>query len=107
MNYPPLPWLQFVILSAIQDNPLVWVTGKVIRATMAEDGVKRAGPAFYQIMGRIEEAKLVEGENYDRLEERQKGKQRICERRYKLTDRGIMALDRTRRAYGRTKCRRA
>ena len=72
---PSLTHLQFLVLGVLRSEEQ---PGRVIRQALASYGVKRSGPAFYQLMARLEKAKLVEGW-YD---------QNVTERRYRITPEG-------------------
>jgi DNA-binding PadR family transcriptional regulator len=58
MRLPELGHLQFLVLaSAIdEDRP-----GREIRSSLKSVRVRQSGPAFYQMMARLEKAGLVEG----------------------------------------------
>ena len=58
--------------------------GRVLRQALASYGVRRSGPAFYQLMARIERAGLVEGW----YEQVVVGDQAVTERRYRITREG-------------------
>ena len=84
MSKPPLPsltHLQFLVLGVLrtEEQP-----GRVIRQALASYGVKRSGPAFYQLMARLEKAQLVEGW-YEQIAV---GDQSVTERRYRITPEG-------------------
>jgi DNA-binding PadR family transcriptional regulator len=55
---PELTGLQFLILEAIGAKKM---RGADVRERLKEHHVHKTGPAFYQLMARLEEAKLVEG----------------------------------------------
>ena len=78
---PSLTHLQFLVLGVLhtEEQP-----GRVIRQALATYGVKRSGPAFYQLMARLEKAKLVEGW-YEQIAV---GDQNVTERRYRITPEG-------------------
>lgn len=58
MSVPRLSNLQFLVLAALRAGSL---TGREIRDRLAEFGVRKSGPGFYQIMSRLEEASFLEG----------------------------------------------
>lgn len=89
---PTLTHLQFLSLEALNDEER---GGREIRALLATYGVRNSGPAFYQMMSRLEEAALVEGW-YD---QKVIDSQIIKERRYRLTRTGRRALAETRAFY--------
>jgi DNA-binding PadR family transcriptional regulator len=78
---PPITHLQFLVLGCLlnEEQP-----GRTIRETIAEYGVRRSGPAFYQMMSRLERAKLVEGW----YEQVVVGDQAVTERRYRIRPAG-------------------
>ena len=85
MSPPRLPvitHLQFLVLGCLvhDEQP-----GRVIRERIAEYGVRRSGPAFYQMMSRLERARLVEGW----YEQVIAGDQAVTERRYRLRPAGL------------------
>ncbi len=59
--------------------------GRVLRQALAGYGVRRSGPAFYQLMARMERAKLVDGW----YEQVTVGDQTVTERRYRVTKEGV------------------
>ena len=78
---PQITHLQFLVLGSLlnEEQP-----GRIIRETIAEYGVRRSGPAFYQMMSRLERAKLVEGW-YEQIVV---GDQAVTERRYRIRPAG-------------------
>jgi len=91
-HLPDITHLQFLVLDALTGAEQA---GRDIRALLTSHGVRSSGPAFYQMMGRLEDAKLVEGW-YD---QKVVGGQHLKERRYRLTRRGVKAVDETRAFY--------
>ena len=89
---PEITHLQFLVLGMLRagERP-----GRAIRRALARHGVARTGPAFYQMMARLEDAGFVTGE-YD---QKIVGGQIIKERRYTLTPRGDAAWTSTRAFY--------
>jgi DNA-binding PadR family transcriptional regulator len=89
---PSLTHLQFAVLSTLTagEQP-----GRVIRATLADLGVRRSAPAFYQMMARLERDGLVEGW-YEQIET---GVQAHTERRYRVTPAGQRAWQAARTFY--------
>src|SRR5688572_593407 len=55
---PELTHLQFLVLDIIGSNTM---KGREIREQLKHHGMKKGGPAFYQLMARLEEAKMVKG----------------------------------------------
>ena len=58
ITLPPLTHLQFAVLDALGASE---TSGRELRARLREKGIKKSGPAFYQLMSRLEEAKYVKG----------------------------------------------
>ena len=89
---PEITHLQFLVLGMLRagERP-----GRVLRRSLARHGIERTGPAFYQMMARLEDAGLVAGE-YD---QRIVASQIIKERRYTLTPGGEAAWTSTRAFY--------
>ena len=57
MKLPQITHLQFSVLAFLQGGER---PGKSVRQQLAERGMRRSGPAFYQLMSRLEDAGLVE-----------------------------------------------
>ena len=91
---PDITHLQFLVLGLLRrgERP-----GRLLRRALAKHGVERTGPAFYQMMARLEDAGLVAGE----YEQKVVDGQIIKERRYALTARGDAAWTSTRVFYSR------
>jgi DNA-binding PadR family transcriptional regulator len=89
---PPITHLQFLVLEALTGGEQA---GRDVRALLAAHAVKSSAPAFYQMMGRLEDADLVEGWYDQKLV----GGQHVKERRYRVTRRGERALADTRAFY--------
>lgn len=89
---PDVTHLQFLVLGILRGGSR---TGHAVRKGLARHNVRRAGPAFYQMMARLEDAGLVDGE-YD---QKVVDGQIIKERRYTLTARGDAAWSSTRAFY--------
>jgi len=95
MSPRPLPdvtHLQFLVLGILRGGAR---TGHAVRKGLARHGVRRSGPAFYQMMARLEDAGLVAGEYDQKIVDGQI----IKERRYGLTPRGDAAWTSTRAFY--------
>ena|SRR5436190_5408860 len=88
MPLPPLTPLQFVVLEALLDGDR---PGREIRDHLASRRIKKSGPAFYQMMARLEDAKFVNG----RYDEKVIGGQMIRERHYQLLRDGVKAYRET------------
>ena len=89
---PAITHLQFLVLEALVESDQL---GRDIRSLLTAHGVRNSAPAFYQMMGRLEDAGLVEG-SYD---QRVVGGQHVKERRYHLTKAGARAVAETRSFY--------
>lgn len=89
---PDITHLQFLVLAVLRGGSR---TGHAVRKALSRHGVRRSGPAFYQMMARLEDAGLVDGEYDQRVVEGQI----IKERRYTLTARGDAAWSATRAFY--------
>jgi DNA-binding PadR family transcriptional regulator len=89
---PAITHLQFLVLGMLRGAPQL---GRHLRKELGRHGVRRSGPAFYQMMARLEEAGLVNGE-YD---QKVVSGQIIKERRYTLTSAGTTAWNTTRDFY--------
>src|SRR5262249_52515598 len=90
---PELSHLQFLVLTALLDGEQ---SGRAVREHLAERGVNKSGPAFYQLMARLEDAKLVAG----RYEQKRLSTARLAkERRYEITGEGIRAVEATEAFY--------
>jgi hypothetical protein len=92
MGLPDLTHLQFLILTALLDGEQ---SGRVVRKVLAEHGQEKSGPAFYQLMARLEDATFVKG----RYEQKIIDGQIIKERFYTITRGGILAVDATKDFY--------
>jgi DNA-binding PadR family transcriptional regulator len=89
---PPITHLQYLVLGILQagERP-----GRVIRDVVAGYGVRQSGPAFYQMMARLEREGLIDG----RYEQISAGDQMVKERRYKLRPAGSKLWAETRGFY--------
>jgi len=92
MALPAVTHLQVLVLEAVKDGDAI---GRDLRDRLAGHGVRNSAPAFYQMMGRLEEAGLVDGW----YEQKLVAGQNVKERRYRITRRGRRALDQTRAFY--------
>ena len=77
MSAPRLSNLQFLVLGALRSGPR---TGREIRSELERFDVNKSGPAFYQMMSRLEASGLVSGDYQQEIVE----SQIIRERRYEL-----------------------
>jgi DNA-binding PadR family transcriptional regulator len=89
---PEITHLQFLVLGMLRagERP-----GRFLRRALARHGIARTGPAFYQMMARLEDAGLVGGAYDQKIVDGQI----IKERRYALTPRGDAAWTSTRAFY--------
>ncbi len=87
MGFPEITHLQFFVLAALLDGEQ---SGHSLREKLVKEGERKSGPAFYQMMARLEDAGLVQG-HYD---QKVIAGQIIKERRYKITAAGNAALHR-------------
>jgi DNA-binding PadR family transcriptional regulator len=78
---PALTHLQYLVLGVLRSEEQ---PGRVLRQALASYGVRRSGPAFYQLMSRLEKARWVEGW----YEQVTVGDQAVTERRYRITPEG-------------------
>jgi DNA-binding PadR family transcriptional regulator len=89
---PPVTHLQVLVLEAVTEAEQ---SGRELRDRLAAHGIRNSAPAFYQMMGRLEETDLVEGW----YEQKLVAGQNVKERRYRLTRKGRRALAETRAFY--------
>ena len=78
---PKLTHLQFLVLGLLREGEQ---PGRVLRRALAAHGVRRSGPAFYQLMSRLERDRLVDGW-YEQITA---GDQAVTERRYRVRPAG-------------------
>ena len=81
---PRLSHLQFLVLGALREGRLA---GREVRERIEAFGTRTSGPAFYQLMARLEDAGYVEGTYHQQIVE----SQIIRERHYRLTAAGSRA----------------
>jgi len=91
-NLPPITHLQFLVLGILLGGEL---PGRTIRETIGRYGVRRSGPAFYQMMARLERETLVEGW-YEQITVHD---QAVTERRYRIRAAGSRVFSHTRNFY--------
>jgi len=89
---PEITHLQFLVLGMLRGGARA---GRVVRRSLKRHGIDRTGPAFYQMMARLEDAGLVDGEYEQKIVDGQI----IKERRYTLTKSGDAAWTSTRAFY--------
>lgn len=87
MGLPDLTHLQFAIVDVLGPREK---SGRELRQGLRERGIRKSGPAFYQLMARLEEAGVVKGRYDQKIVEAQI----IKERRYKITGSGVRARER-------------
>lgn len=92
MTLPKITHLQFTVLALLQEHER---PGRTIREALGARGMRRSGPAFYQMMSRLEDADLVDG----RYEQKIVDGQIIKERFYAITPAGAAAWEATRDFY--------
>jgi len=80
-SLPDLTHLQYLVLGVLRGGEQ---PGRVLRQALATYGVRRTAPAFYQLMSRLEKARLVEGW-YEHVAVKD---QAVIERRYRTTPEG-------------------
>jgi len=86
-SIPRLSHLQGAVLQILLSSR---ISGKELRKKLAEDyEIFTSGPAFYQLMARLEEVKYVEGA----YQQKNIDGQIIKERHYQILGNGIRALD--------------
>ena len=88
MKLPSLTHLQFAIVDALGAREK---SGRELREILKTRGIRKSGPAFYQLMARLEDAGFVKGWYDQKIVDAQI----IKERRYKLLGAGAKAFDRT------------
>ncbi len=89
---PRLSHLQFAVLDILGTATM---RGKNLRARLSERDIRKSGPAFYQMMARLEQAKFVKGWYEQQIIDGQI----IKERQYKITGNGIDAYNETKTFY--------
>lgn len=84
MPNPPIPvltHLQFLVLGVLRAEPQA---GRALRSALSAYGIRRTGPAFYQLMARLEKDRLVDGW----YEQVTVNDQAVTERHYRITGDG-------------------
>jgi hypothetical protein len=92
MPLPDITHLQFLVLQILLGRER---SGREVRERLAEEGARKSLAAFYQMMARLEDAKMVEG-SYRAIEI---NGQKFQERWYKIIGAGRRAWDQTRNFY--------
>jgi DNA-binding PadR family transcriptional regulator len=80
-HLPDLTHLQFLVLGVLRSEEQ---SGRTLRDALAGYGIRRTGPAFYQLMARMEKDGLADGW-YEQITV---GDQLVTERRYRITGDG-------------------
>src|SRR5262245_36631242 len=91
-HLPPLTHLQFLVLDIVGSSQ---ISGKDLRSALAKEGLRKTGPAFYQMMSRLEESKLLEGWYEQQVIEGQI----LKERWYRILGNGVLAVQATQNFY--------
>ena len=78
MGVPTITSLQYFILCQLADADLA---GHELRSKLQKEGIRKSGPAFYQLMARLEDARMVTGW----YENATIDGQIVRERRYEIT----------------------
>lgn len=92
MRLPEISHLQFAVLGQLLAGEQ---TGRAIRAQLRQLRVRQTGPAFYQMMARLEDDGLADGW----YEQKVVAGQILRERRYAITDTGRKSWSESRRFY--------
>ena len=89
---PRLTHQQFLVVGALYgaERP-----GRDLRQVLRDQGVRKSGPAFYQMMARLEDAGLVTG----RYDQQIVDGQILRERHYRATGDGLAAWRKSRDFY--------
>jgi len=95
MRLPEISHLQFAVLGQLLASEQ---SGRAIRRQLAQLRVRQTGPAFYQMMARLEDEGLVEGWYVQKVV----AGQILRERRYSITEAGRKAWSESRRFYTET-----
>lgn len=85
MPVPDVTHLQYLLLVALLNGER---TGRELRGELEQQGQRKSGPAFYQLMARMEDAKLVTGRYDQKIIEGQIIKERV----YTITGSGAAAV---------------
>jgi DNA-binding PadR family transcriptional regulator len=93
-SLPALTHLQFLVLGGLLGGER---PGRAIRDAIAAHDARRSGPAFYQMMARLERDGMVEGW----YEQVPVGDQAVTERRYRIRPAGSRRWEETRAFYER------
>ena len=94
MSVPKLTHLQFLVIGVLLRGDC---SGRVVRSELEAFGIRKSGPAFYQLMARLEDAGWLEG----RYEQEVVEGQIIRERIYTLRPPGLEAWNASRDFYAK------
>lgn len=86
MPIPDITHLQFLLLAALTGGER---TGRELRELLGNEGHKNSGPAFYQLMARMEDGGLVKGRSTQKIVDGQIIKERV----YEIAGAGITAYE--------------
>ena len=89
---PHLSHLQFLVVGILRGGGQA---GRDVRAALRDFGVRKSGPAFYQLMSRLEDSGYVQGVYHQDIVE----SQIIRERHYSLTGDGAQRWEASRDFY--------
>jgi len=89
---PRLSHLQFLVLGHLLAGP---AAGREVRRRLQDFGIRKSGPAFYQLMVRMEDGGLVEGWYEQQIVD----SQIIRERHYRVLGTGRKAWEHSRAFY--------
>jgi hypothetical protein len=92
MPLPDITHLQFLVLGSLLDGES---SGRKIRENLAQQGINKTGPAFYQMMARLEDSGFVQGWYNQKIVDGQI----IKERQYKITCLGAESWEAVRTFY--------
>lgn len=93
MALPEVTHLQFLVLDLVRDDPH---SGRYLRERLSEEGEKKSAPAFYQMMARLEDSRLISGWYESFVVDGQT----IKERKYHITPKGLRAIKAVQDFYG-------
>ena len=91
-SLPLLTHLQYLVLGVLRAEPQ---PGRSLRKSLSAYGIRRTGPAFYQLMARLEKDRLVDGW-YEQITV---GDQAVTERHYRVTPEGTRRWNEARAFY--------
>ena len=92
MSFPEVTHLQAFLLAELMEGER---TGRHLRERLAAVGHTKSGPAFYQLLARMEDAKFVKGRYDQKMVEGQVIKERV----YEITGTGVRAVEDVRNFY--------